>query len=69
MAICSFYIKTNIVIPTCMSGDLPPFLPSSQCVVIDELMGEGLVQCCLVRDSRTTNRWDRQLGIITLDLG
>ena len=69
MAICSFYVKTNIVIPTCMSDDLPPVLPSSQSVFNDELMGEGLVQCCLVRDSRTTNRWDRHLGIITLVLG
>ena len=34
MAICSFYIKTNIVIPTCMSDDLPPVLPSSQCVLM-----------------------------------
>ena len=48
MAICSFYVKTNIVIPTCMSDDLPPVLPSYQCIFNDELMGEGLVQCCLV---------------------
>ena len=34
MAICSFYIKTNIVIPTCMSDDLPPVLPSSQCLLM-----------------------------------
>ena len=34
MAIISFYIKTNIVIPTCMSDDLPPVLPSSQCVLM-----------------------------------
>ena len=68
MAICSFYCKTNIVIPTCMSDDLPPVLPSSQCI-IDKLMGEGLVQCCLMGNSRAANWWDRQLGIITLDLG
>ena len=34
MAICSFHSKTNIVIPTCMSDDLPPVLASSQCVLM-----------------------------------
>ena len=34
MAICYFHIKTNIVISTCMSDDLPPVLPSSQCVLM-----------------------------------
>ena len=34
LAICSFYIKTNIVIPTCLSDDLPPVLPSSRCVLM-----------------------------------
>ena len=34
MVICSFYIKTNIVIPTCMSDNLPPVLPSYQCVLM-----------------------------------
>ena len=28
MAICSFYYKTNIVTPTCVSDDFPPVLPS-----------------------------------------
>ena len=34
MAICSFYCKTNIVIPTFMADDLPPVLPSSVCVLL-----------------------------------
>ena len=29
MAICSFYYKTNVVIPTCISDEFPPVLPSS----------------------------------------
>ena len=29
MPICSFYFKTNIVIPTCTSDILPPVLPLS----------------------------------------
>ena len=42
MPICSFYIKTNIVIPTCTSDRFPPVLPSLAYVAdIEELTGKG----------------------------
>ena len=41
MPICSFYYKTDIVIPTCVSDDFPPVLPSHVSYLMIELMGEG----------------------------
>ena len=55
VTICSCYCKSNIVVPTCISDELPPSLPSYQCFS-DKLMGDGLVQCCLMSSSRATNR-------------
>ena len=63
--ICSFYIKTNIVIPTCVSDDCPPSLPtlvydlSNELRVVGRvLIAAGWQQCC-------SQAWDRQLvGIL-----
>ena len=39
MPICSFHIKTNIVIPTCASGRFPPVLPFL--AMLPSKLGEG----------------------------